>query len=52
MFDSATITHLRSTIEEHFPDALRLLEQLVNIGSHSLDPEGVNRVGEMLWTEF
>jgi glutamate carboxypeptidase len=52
MYDSATITHLRTAIEEQFPHALQLLKELVDIGSHSLDPDGVNRVGEKLWQEF
>ena len=52
MYDSATITHLRTAIDQHFPYAQRLLKQLVEVGSHSLDPDGVNRVGEILWDEF
>ncbi len=47
-----TLSDLRKAIEEHFPAALRLLRELVDIGSWSLDPEGVNRVGDVLADRF
>lgn len=47
-----TLPELREAIDEHFPAALRLLRELVDIGSWSLDPEGVNRVGDVLADRF
>lgn len=43
---------LESAIQTHFPDALKLLEELVGIGSYSLDPEGVNQTGNVLARQF
>ena len=35
-------------IDEHAEDSIDLLEELVNIGSGTMNPEGIHEVGEVL----
>ncbi len=39
-------------IDEHSEDAIDLLEELVNIGSGTMNPEGIRKVGEVLRVEL
>ncbi len=39
-------------IDEHAADSIDLLEELVNIGSGTMNPEGIHRVGEVLRAEL
>ncbi len=39
-------------IDEHSEDAIDLLEELVNIGSGTMNPEGIRQVGEVLRVEL
>ena len=52
MPEKTITTGIRSSIREFYPDALKLLKRLVNTGSYSLDPDGVNAVGDILADEF
>ena len=39
-------------IDEHAEDSIDLLEELVNIGSGTMNPEGIHKVGEVLRAEL
>jgi len=39
-------------IDEHAEDSIELLEELVNIGSGTMNPEGIHAVGEVLRAEL
>jgi glutamate carboxypeptidase len=52
MYTTSLIPELRKTISDLYPEALQLLKQLVEIGSYSMDPDGVNQTGDVLETEF
>ena len=39
-------------IDEHAEDSIDLLEELVNIGSGTMNPEGIHAVGEVLRAEL
>ncbi len=39
-------------VNEHSEDAIDLLEELVNIGSGTMNPEGIRKVGEVLRVEL
>ena len=43
---------MKESIDSRFPETLKFLEEMVGIGSHSPDPEGVNKVGNLLAARF